>query len=117
MHPKEERTLRILTQPLRRPRDDLIRGALNQRAIFVLNRLEAGIINIEAAIETGGETVSGIQLDGAHKGRRAVTASVKQIRKIGKFSRQRSAQLAGAMSLRVGACEDGSLRNHGERGL
>ena len=118
VHPKKKRALRILAEPLGRACDHLVRGSLEQRAIFAgLNWPEACIINIEAAIEAGHETVSGVQQDGTHKGSGAVTARVKQVRKIREFRRKRSTQFAGVMGLRVGTRENGSVRHHGERGL
>ena len=118
VYPKEERALRILAEPLRCPGDHLVCRPLGNGRIFAgLNWPEACIINIKAAIEAGSETVSGIQQDGTYKGGGAVTARVKQVRKIRKFGSKRSPQFARVMGLRVGAREDGGVRDHGERGL
>src|SRR5580698_9037577 len=110
--------LRILAQPIGRARDDLVCRALAEWAILLrLNWPEAGIINIEAAIEAGGKTVSGVQQDGAHKGGGAIATGVKQVWDIRKISREQGAEFACMVRLRVGTRENGGVRSDGKRSL
>ena len=117
--PQEERSRRPFRQPGQRAGHDLAAASLHRRVAVFLTALdlEARVVRVEPAVEAGGEAAARVQDQRAYEGGGAVALRTQQVGEPRHVGGQRHAEVVHAMELRIGADEDGSVRDRGDGGL
>jgi hypothetical protein len=110
---------RYRVDPLQRTRDDFVSSTLD-RLITILTRTaqpEAGVVDVEPALETGRGAGARIEDQRSHERRRAIAGAMRDVRQVRHAVGQRHAEIADAVKRRIGAGQNRRVRHRGDRRL
>src|SRR2546427_10571487 len=119
MHPQEEGSLSIVSQPRGCARYHLRCRALDRTGATLgpLRRARTCVVHGKAAIKAGSETTFGVQRKRADECGRVITAGPKQVWNERKIRRETASEFARPVRLRIGSRENCRVRDYDQRGL
>src|SRR5215467_136565 len=119
MKPQKKRSIMLLTEPLehvsQRHFSAALHGSLAALPGFL--PMKSGVVDIEAALESGGKAVFRVEDNAADKRACVVALGVKNIGQKGNTRGQAIAKVAYAVVLGESSGEDGGVRNRRDRRL
>ena len=123
MHPQEERRVdaagELCTSTSQRARDHFVTAPLDGRVAILAGpaETEAGVVDVEAAIESGAVPLRGSRIERADERRGPIAVRLQQLGQIRHRRRQRRAEVVDAMERRIRAGQDRRVRHGGDRRL